>query len=98
VTAYQFAISSAAVTVSGLCLTICALVSAVCAIGRARTGMRAATAGHPVWCATCGHPESRHDAGECWTDPDGNETHGETVCPCDWYEPARPQPDKDTHR
>lgn len=38
-------------------------------------------------CALCGHPERHHDAGECWTDQEGQETSGETACPCWWYEP-----------
>lgn len=41
---------------------------------------------HPpvLLCLTCGHPEAHHDAGECWTSPDGEETHDETACPCSW--------------
>ena len=33
-------------------------------------------------CTTCGHPARHHDAGECWTTPDGTETWGETSCLC----------------
>ena len=40
----------------------------------------------------CGHPIDRHDANECWTAPDGAETHGETSCPCSGYEPKDPAP------
>jgi len=36
----------------------------------------------------CGHPLSHHDAGECWTTPDGQETHGETSCRCGGYDPV----------
>lgn len=41
-------------------------------------------------CLRCGHPGSHHDAGECWTDGDGNEVSGGSACPCSWYEPAQP--------
>ena len=37
----------------------------------------------------CGHPIDHHDAGECWTTADGQETHGETSCHCAGYEPVR---------
>jgi hypothetical protein len=42
----------------------------------------------PLDCTTCEHPITHHDAGECWTTPDGQETHDETSCSCAWYEPA----------
>ncbi|MBA8827890.1 hypothetical protein FHX42_005297 [Saccharopolyspora lacisalsi] len=29
----------------------------------------------------CGHRESTHDAGQCWT-------HGDIRCTCAWFEPA----------
>lgn len=38
----------------------------------------------------CGHPIHHHDAGECWTTTDGQETHGETSCRCSGYEPKGP--------
>lgn len=41
----------------------------------------------PTDCAECGHPESHHDAGECWTDASGLECSGGSVCGCGWYEP-----------
>lgn len=38
----------------------------------------------------CGHPETAHDAGQCWTYPDATATnHPDPVCSCDWYEEAR---------
>lgn len=37
----------------------------------------------------CGHLESAHSAGECWTDPD-NVAHPDPPCPCWWYEPTVP--------
>lgn len=42
----------------------------------------------PAGCFRCGHPESHHDAGECWTLPDGRETHGETSCKCSLFDPV----------
>jgi hypothetical protein len=39
-------------------------------------------------CRTCGHPGTHHDAGECWTAPDGSETWGETSCSCGWADIA----------
>ncbi|WP_345368340.1 hypothetical protein [Saccharopolyspora cebuensis] len=38
----------------------------------------------------CGHYESAHDAGECWTSPI-NRQHPAVQCPCDWYEPQEAQ-------
>lgn len=42
----------------------------------------------PTDCRRCGHPGSRHEAGECWTNADGRETHDDPACPCSWYEPC----------
>lgn len=36
----------------------------------------------------CGHPKAHHDANECWTTPDGQETYGETSCRCSGFELA----------
>jgi len=38
-------------------------------------------------CRECGHPASHHDAGECWTTPEGKQTWGKSSCACGWYEP-----------
>ena len=40
-------------------------------------------------CRACGHPGIHHDAGECWTLPDGTETWDDSSdnCQCFWYEP-----------
>jgi hypothetical protein len=37
----------------------------------------------------CGHPATHHDAGECWTNPDGTETWDDPddKCLCGGYEP-----------
>lgn len=35
----------------------------------------------------CGHPQSAHDAGECWTAAE-NHAHPEQRCGCSWYEQA----------
>jgi len=35
----------------------------------------------------CGHPETAHDAGECWTYPDAHD-HPDPPCGCGWYEPV----------
>ncbi|GAA2773591.1 hypothetical protein [Saccharopolyspora taberi] len=50
------------------------------------TRTEAATTSEPVcW---CGHVESAHDAGECWTAPE-NHAHPDPRCWCDWYEPVQ---------
>ncbi len=38
----------------------------------------------------CGHPTSHHDAGECWTGPDGAELYDgvDGQCKCSWWEPV----------
>ena len=41
----------------------------------------------PDHCIECDHPGSHHDAGECWTDAQGREVSGGSVCGCGWYTP-----------
>lgn len=33
-------------------------------------------------CPTCGHPESHHCKGSCYTDTKGRETWGKAACQC----------------
>ena len=42
--------------------------------------------GEPV--CRCGHNESAHDAGECWTKAE-NDAHPNPKCACSWYEPVQ---------
>lgn len=41
-------------------------------------------------CRACGHPQSHHDAGECWTASDGTQTQEETFCSCSWADFGSP--------
>lgn len=50
----------------------------------ARYAHAASGATEPI--CRCGHLESAHDAGECWTAPD-NHDHPTPKCECAWYTP-----------